>query len=166
MAISFIRIDDRIIHGQVVTRWLSEVKVDGVVAVDDAAANDPIISKVLKGAVPSGLKGFVMPVERVLKRWEDIVESDKQYFLVAKSPVTLMNLYKGGADFIKEHTEINVGPMSEREGAKKVGPNANITQEEFEAFKFLNDQGADVYFQLVPDSKKTKFAEASINFNK
>lgn len=56
--------------------------------------------------------------------------------------------------------------MSEREGAKKVGPNANITQEEFEAFKFLNDQGADVYFQLVPDSKKTKFAEASINFNK
>ncbi|KRO00876.1 PTS system mannose/fructose/N-acetylgalactosamine-transporter subunit IIB [Companilactobacillus kimchiensis] len=165
MSISFIRVDDRIIHGQVVTRWLSEVEADGVLAVDDAAANDPIISKVLKGAVPSGLKGFVMPVSRVSKRWDDIVGSSKRYFLVAKSPVTLMNLYKEGADFIKEQSKINVGPMSEREGAKKVGPNANVTEDEFKAFKFLSEHGAEVYFQLVPDSKKTSFEDASQNFN-
>ena len=60
MAIVFFRVDERIIHGQVITRWLSEVDAQGIVAIDDQAANDPIISKVLKGAVPHGLKGFVM----------------------------------------------------------------------------------------------------------
>ncbi|MEG1504617.1 MAG: PTS sugar transporter subunit IIB, partial [Enterococcus sp.] len=47
MAISFIRIDDRIIHGQVVTRWMSERTCDGVVAVDDRSANNPTLAKVL-----------------------------------------------------------------------------------------------------------------------
>lgn len=164
MTISFVRIDDRIIHGQVVTRWLSEMSADGVIAVDDNAANDPIISKVLKGAVPGGLKGFVMTVDRVLKRWPDITGSKKKYFLVAKSPVTLKRLQEGGATFLDDQKKVNVGPMSERPGAIKVGPNANVTKEEFEAFKFLEEQGGEVYFQLVPDSKLTTFEEASKNF--
>ncbi len=49
MAISFIRIDDRIIHGQVVTRWMSERVCDGVIAVDDRSANNSTLSKALKG---------------------------------------------------------------------------------------------------------------------
>jgi len=165
MAISFVRVDDRIIHGQVVTRWLSEVRADGVIAVDDAAANDPVISKVLKGAVPGGLKGFVMPVDRVIRRWPDIMASKKQYFLVAKSPITLQRLQTGGADFLTQQSKINVGPMSERPTAIKVGPNANVTPDEFAAFKYLTEQGATVYFQLVPDSKVTTFEDASKNFD-
>jgi PTS system mannose-specific IIB component len=166
MAISFIRVDDRIIHGQVVTRWLSEFPADGIIAVDDNAANDPVISKVLKAAVPSGLKGFVLTIHGLDKRWDDIVASKKRYFLVAKSPVTLMKAYQGGADFIAQHNQLNVGPMSEREGAVKVGPNANVLPAEMEAFKFLADHGMNISFQLIPDSKKTTFQEAVTAFNK
>lgn len=165
MAISFIRVDDRIIHGQIVTRWLSELPADGVVAVDDDAANNSIISKVLKGAVPGGLKAFVMMVDHTAERWEDIVGSQKKYFLLAKTPITLARLYKAGADFITAQPNLNVGPMSERDGAIKVGPNANVLPEEMEAFQFLADHGMDINFQLVPDSKKTTFTEAVRQYN-
>ena len=77
MAISFIRIDDRIIHGQVVTRWMSERVCDGVIAVDDRSANNSTLSKALKGAVPKPLKGFVMTVDRTALKWEEIVNSKK-----------------------------------------------------------------------------------------
>lgn len=77
MAISFMRIDDRIIHGQVVTRWMSERDCDGVVAVDDAAASNPVLSKVLKTAVPQPLKAFVMTVDRTALKWKEITESKK-----------------------------------------------------------------------------------------
>ena len=40
MAISFIRIDDRIIHGQTVTRWANEYPCTGLIGVNDAAAGN------------------------------------------------------------------------------------------------------------------------------
>ena len=50
MAISFMRCDDRIIHGQVVTRWSMERPCDGIIAVNDKAAMDPLIRQALKAA--------------------------------------------------------------------------------------------------------------------
>ena len=39
MSVSFLRIDDRMIHGQTVTRWSLEYPCDGLIAVNDRAAN-------------------------------------------------------------------------------------------------------------------------------
>lgn len=166
MAISFVRVDDRIIHGQVVIRWLAERQADGVIAVDDVAAKNPIIAKALKAAVPGPLKAFVMTVSHTAERWQDIVKSPKRYFLIAKSPATLVRLYQAGADLPSQQQSLDVGPMSVRQGARKVGPNANITEEDMKAFEFLIDHGMTVYFQLVPDSKKTTWEEAKAEFKK
>lgn len=164
MSIAFLRVDERIIHGQVVTRWLSEINVQGIIAVDDKAAADPIISKVLKAAVPNGLKGFVMPVDRVARRWSDIVGSNKKYMVVAKMPETFQRLMEAGIDLPAACQKLNVGPMSEKPGAKKVGPGANVSQEDMDAFKFLHNKGLEIYFQLVPDSKKTTWEVAQKTF--
>lgn len=153
MTISFIRIDDRIIHGQVVTRWMSERSCQGVVAVDDAAASNPILSKVLKAAVPQPLKAFVMSVDSTSQKWEEIVGSKKNYFLIAKTPETLVRLYEEGANFINEFPKLNVGPMSAREGAQKIGPNVCVTKSEIDAFERLDQLGMEIEFKLVPDSK-------------
>mgnify|MGYP005950678369 FL=1 len=46
MAITFLRIDDRVIHGQITTRWIRECPCDGIVAVNDSIAEDPILKKI------------------------------------------------------------------------------------------------------------------------
>ena len=159
MAISFIRIDDRIIHGQVVTRWMSERKCDGVVAVDDPSATNPVLAKMLKSAVPSPLKGFVLTEAELVQKWPKIVESKRQYFLIARSPETLVRIFESGVDFISEQKELNVGPMSVRDGAKKYGKNLSMIATEEAAFDTLQKNGMTVSFQLVPDSKKKLWAE-------
>ncbi|MCB5953872.1 PTS system mannose/fructose/N-acetylgalactosamine-transporter subunit IIB [Enterococcus sp. CWB-B31] len=159
MAISFIRIDDRIIHGQVVTRWMSERKCDGVVAVDDPSATNPVLAKMLKSAVPLPLKGFVMTEEEIIQKWSKIVESKRQYFLIARSPATLVRIFENGVNFISEIKELNVGPMSVREGAKKYGKNLSMIPEEEEAFDVLQKNGMTISFQLVPDSKRRTWDE-------
>jgi PTS system mannose-specific IIB component len=121
--------------------------------VDDRSANNSTLSKALKGAVPKPLKGFVMTVDRTALKWEEIVNSKKNYFLIAKTPETLVRLYDAGADFISCYSILNVGPMSAREGAKKIGPNVAITEGERAAFKRLDELGMDIQFKLVPDSK-------------
>ena len=44
MAISFVRIDDRMIHGLITVRWGKEYPMDGIIAVNDKAANNPILN--------------------------------------------------------------------------------------------------------------------------
>lgn len=46
--ISFVRVDDRIIHGQIVTRWSKEFPCDGIIAVNDKAATTPVLKQSLK----------------------------------------------------------------------------------------------------------------------
>ena len=57
MSISFIRVDDRMIHGQTCTRWALEYPCDGLIAVNDKAANTPVLKAAYKSA--SGKKTFV-----------------------------------------------------------------------------------------------------------
>jgi mannose/fructose/N-acetylgalactosamine-specific phosphotransferase system component IIB len=50
MSVSFVRIDDRMIHGQTVTRWSLEYPCDGLIAVNDAAASNPVLKAAYKSA--------------------------------------------------------------------------------------------------------------------
>ena len=50
--ISFVRVDDRMIHGQTVTRWALEAPCDGIIAVKDAAASNPVLKSAYKSATP------------------------------------------------------------------------------------------------------------------
>ena len=149
MAISLVRIDDRIIHGQVVTRWSRERKCDGILAIDDKSAKDKILSLVLVNAAPVGIKVSLYTVEDGIPKVKQVMESKKHYFLMFKSPVTLVRLLEAN---IKLNAKINVGPLSAREGSQTIGPNACVVQAEIAAFDKLDELGYEIEFQLVPDS--------------
>lgn len=50
MSVSFLRIDDRMIHGQTVTRWSLEYPCDGLIAVNDKAATTDALKMAYKSA--------------------------------------------------------------------------------------------------------------------
>ena len=50
------RIDFRLIHGQVMTRWVAKYEIESIVVIDDRSAKSPILKKILLGAAPSGVK--------------------------------------------------------------------------------------------------------------
>ncbi len=95
MAISFVRIDDRVIHGQLMTRWAKELPCDGIVAIDDAVAADPLLSQVMKGAV-TDVKVWLFDTETAVSKLPKVIASDKKYFVIAKSPVTLRRISEAG----------------------------------------------------------------------
>ena len=80
MAISFIRIDDRIIHGQTVTRWANEYPCTGLIGVNDAAAGNKLLVSAFKGA--SSKKTFVWNKEHFKKNADKVLTSKDQYFLM------------------------------------------------------------------------------------
>ncbi|AOT71449.1 PTS system mannose/fructose/N-acetylgalactosamine-transporter subunit IIB [Geosporobacter ferrireducens] len=163
MAISFIRIDDRIIHGQVVTRWAMENPCDGIIAVDDKAAKEPVLKSALKAA--STRKTFIYSYDEFLTKIDQASNSEKRYFLITKNPATMAKILVDN-NMKVETKVVNVGPQSAREGTININKNADITLEEAEAFEKIFQHGYEIDFRLVPDSKSVLWSETRKKFNK
>lgn len=68
MTISFVRIDDRMIHGQTVTRWAKEYPCDGLVAVNNAAAGNAVLKQAYKAASDKNIRLDKRSMERKITK--------------------------------------------------------------------------------------------------
>ena len=90
------RIDDRLIHGQVMTAWVQYTGGNEIVIADDKVANDPFLSAVITGAVPKHLKAEAMTLEKAadyLKKEKELVTLYESKYgpLTTSSPVKTNN---------------------------------------------------------------------------
>ena len=154
--ISFIRCDDRIIHGQIIIRWSTEYPCDGIIAVDDKAATNEIIKSALKAA--STKKTFIWTLDQFLIKMPEAVASQKNYFVITREPIMMAKLLVDH-EMKAETKELNVGPQSARQGTINVNRNADITKEEIEAYERIHRSGYSIIFQLVPDNPKVEYKD-------
>lgn len=144
------RIDDRLIHGQVITAWARTTSANRIIIIDDDVAQDPFIGKILRMAAPSNIKLDVASVDAAVHMLkEDGSESDKVIILV-KKPSTVKDIIMGGV-VIKE---LNVGGMGAARGRKKLYKNISVSQEEKDIFKDIMSAGTKVFIKIVPDDKE------------
>jgi len=155
--ISFIRIDDRIIHGQIVIRWSTEYPCDGIIAVDDKSATNEVLRSALKSAT-GGIRTLVYTREQFLEKMAEAVGSEKNYFVITKGPSAMAELLVDHG--MKTETKmLNVGPQSARQGTYHVNRNAEITKEEMRDYERMHDLGYKISFQLVPDNPKVEWKD-------
>lgn len=147
MPISFVRIDDRVIHGQVVTQWTKIRPCNGILVVADEIARDEFRSKVLKAAAPSGVKVGIYTIEEGLEKIKLANNAKNNYFLISNSPIVFAKLLELGADFGKV---LNVGPMNVRPGTKTIGRSISIDDNDRDAFDYIEKNGVKCEFQIVP----------------
>jgi len=150
MAISFIRVDDRMIHGQTVTRWSLEYPCTGLIAVNDAAAKNPVLKQAYKSA--SDKKTFVWGVDEFIAKSQKVLASKDQYFLITKNPIDMKRiLVDNGFDPQGVKTVI-IGPCNDRPGTTKLGNNQSITNEEAAALEAIMQKGYEIEFALVKET--------------
>ncbi|AIF49872.1 PTS sugar transporter subunit IIB [Pelosinus sp. UFO1] len=147
------RIDDRLIHGQVITAWSKITKANRIIVVDDEVAEDSFMVKVLKMAAPSSIKVeiFTIADAAVALGGEDIGE---KVIILVKTPKTVLGLVKAGVSI----KELNLGGMGATQGRKQLYRNISISTEEKEIFKELLTLGVNVFVQIVPDATKMPMA--------
>ena len=150
MAVSFIRVDDRMIHGQTVTRWSLEYPCTGLIAVNDAAAKNPVLKQAYKSA--SDKKTFVWGVQEFLEKAPKVLASKDQYFLITKNPVDMKKILVDGNFDPQGVKTVIIGPCNDRPGATKLGNNQSITQEEAEALEAIMQKGYEVEFALIKEA--------------
>lgn len=148
--ISFVRVDDRIIHGQIITRWSKEYPCDGIIAVNDKAATTPVLKQSFVASTDK--KVFVWTKEHFKEKAKQVLESDKRYFLITKNPVDMKELLIDFGFQPSEVKRIVIGPCNDRPGAIKLGQNQSLIQDEAEACEAMTNAGYDVYFALLEET--------------
>ena len=150
MAISFIRVDDRMIHGQAVTRWSLEYPCTGLIAVNDAAAKNPVLKQAYKSA--SDKKTFVWGVDEFIAKSAKVVASKDQYFLITKNPIDMKRILVDNGFDPQGVKTIIIGPCNDRPGTTKLGNNQSITNDEAAALEAIMQKGYEIEFALVKET--------------
>ena len=134
------RVDDRLIHGQVMTAWMKLLPAKEIIVIDNKVAKDEL-------AAPTGVKVKVFTEEKAA----EVLQAglSKPTILLAKSPVS----YKGIIDRGVELEAINLGGMGINNDRTTLYKNIAASPAEREAIKEFLDKGIDVKIQVIPADK-------------
>ena len=141
-----IRIDDRLIHGQVATRWSTGLKVNRIMVIDDAVAANDNEKAILRMAAPAGVNTSILPLEKAVANIKNGNYDGQRVMLIVKSPVTLVKMEMG-----VELLPVNIGNMSNRPGTTQYKKSVSMFPEEKAAVDTLLSAGIKVTAQMVPD---------------
>ena len=149
----FLRIDDRLVHGQVVTAWIKQLNAKSILVIDDLAAGNPIISKALTMATPKSIKLVIKSVEDSESCLNDFEEKD--LLIITKAPVNAKKIIEKNPDY---EWKMNVGNIGMDAGRKKYAQTVYLDEENYAAIKELEVMGnIDIFMQTVPGQAVSKF---------
>ncbi len=143
--ITLARIDDRLIHGQVLTQWLPSLRCNTVEVVDDAVRADAFLMQISTMAVPKGYTPLVHSVDEAAAYLQQPHE-DEEILLLVKFPETIRRLAEKGVAF----DALNVGGIGIRPGRENLYRNIAASPEEKDILRSLSKKGTRVYVQMVP----------------
>ncbi len=149
----FTRIDDRLIHGQVVAAWLRAYSsVSHILVIDDQASRDDFMQQMFKMLVPSDITIEIRSVAEAAEMMRRGLL--KPTMVIVKVPLTLKRLMDAGIKFEK----INIGGMGMSAGRKKLFQNISSTPEENEIFREIMKNGVTLEIQIIPAAKTVNVA--------
>lgn len=146
MRIELVRIDDRLIHGQVVMAWCKTMLIDRIVVIDDKVALDFIRKMFIETVAPPGIKVSVLDVAQGIECFKKDSFAEEKLLLLVTNPVTILTLVEKGLEIGK----VNIGGMSFSQGKTQVTKAVSIHDVDKQAFKELHRHGIALQIQILP----------------
>lgn len=152
--INMVRIDERLIHGQVAMIWSKQLGVDRIIVVNEKAANDPILSSTLKMAAPDSVKVIILNEEKAKVLLKDPRINDLNILVIVNSPKDALFVVEN-AD-IKKVNIGNYGKASKNgEERSKLNDNVFLGEQDKDYLREIIKLGVTTEYQLVPDQPIT-----------
>jgi PTS system mannose-specific IIB component len=154
MSLRLVRIDDRLIHGQVVAGWLRALGGKRIVIVDDATARDEFLREVLTLAAPQGVPVEVLDVARGAARCLELAATPEPVIVLARSPRTVLGLRQAGVPI----DVVDLGGMGAGPGRKRIHKTISMSSDEIRDVRQLEQLGTRVEVQIVVDDRPIPFS--------
>lgn len=150
MPLVLVRIDDRLVHGQVVIGWGNLLHPDRILLCNDEIAASQWERELYTGGASEGVAVEVLSVRETAQRLRATCYGDERLFVLVESPKEIVQLLDQGVSI----TTVNVGGMHHRSGKKQVAPYLFVDDEDRQWFQQLHARHVELVGQDVPSGKK------------
>ncbi|ERM06794.1 PTS mannose transporter subunit IIAB [Pantoea agglomerans Tx10] len=161
MKIGLTRIDDRLIHGQVATRWTKETNVQRIIVVSDEVANDHVRKTLLTQVAPPGVTAHVVDVDKMVRVWNNPKYGQDRVMLLFTNPTDVLRVVEQGVDI----KTVNIGGMAFRQGKTQVNNAVSVDEKDIAAFRKLNERNIELEVRKVSSDQKLKMMDLIAKVN-
>ncbi len=153
MTITHVRMDNRLIHGQVLVSWKSHIEIDHLIVTNDKVANDPLQITLLKAITPIGAKVSVLTVEDCVTYCRTSEAIEEKIFIIAKLPEDGLALVEKGLDM----EVLNLGNQAFVRGAKKLSNTVYLTESGVKSLRKIHEKGIQITCRMMPTDPDTDY---------
>jgi mannose/fructose/N-acetylgalactosamine-specific phosphotransferase system component IIB len=154
MAIALLRVDDRLVHGQVVEGWLPSLKADLIVVVSDAAAADPIQAALMKMAMPPAVGLLVLGVSAAAEALCAPQMAARRALVLVPGPAEALALLQKGVVVDR----VNVGGLHFTIGKVQLGRALFLDEKDKDALRAIAASGVRLEGRPLPSDPEEDLA--------
>jgi mannose/fructose/N-acetylgalactosamine-specific phosphotransferase system component IIB len=154
--VTHMRIDNRLIHGQVTVSWVGTLNADHLIVTNDDVAADDMQKMILPQAA-RGVKTSILSIDETLQYVSSPDADNEKIMLIAKFPSDALRLIEGGL----EPKEINVGNQAPLPGSKfkMVKRTIAITEDDAAALRKIAEKGYHLNSKMMPSDRSEDFVK-------
>ena len=144
--IAAVRIDTRLLHGQVATAWTKQIAPDRIIVVSDGVAHDQLRKTMIEQAAPPGVPANVVPIKKMIEVSKDPRFGATKVFLLFENPQDLLKAIEGGVDIKKA----NIGSMAHSVGKVVVTNAIAMGEDDVKTIEAIRAKGVELEARKVP----------------
>jgi mannose/fructose/N-acetylgalactosamine-specific phosphotransferase system component IIB len=152
MAIRHVRMDFRLIHGQILVAWNSSYPSDEILVCNDKVANDPLQVQLLKAVAPSGVRVRIFSLKDAADYINNPANVDKKLFVIVKYAEDALGLMDYGVKI----DSINLGNQAYIRGSEKLNKSVYLTEPNIKALKIIHGKGLTITARMLPQDSSAE----------
>ena len=153
MKIELARIDDRFIHGQVLTKWVKLRPIDRIIIVSDSVAADEMRKTLVLSVAPANVAASAVSVDKMIRAYQSPRYETTTAMLLFENPEDIVRLVEGGVDL----KEVNVGGMRFDIARQQITKSVSVNDTDIAAFRKLKDLGVKNELRQLPGDTSQDF---------
>lgn len=146
-AVSLVRIDNRLIHGQVIEAWLPHIGATTVIVANDELATDILQQEIMSLAIPHTIASIFVSVEKLAETVEEHKGDASDTLVLFSSCADARRAFDHGFGF----EMLNIGNVHYSPGKKQISPSVALSDEDEGCLKHLSRKGVELDFRCVPN---------------
>ena len=154
--IKLLRVDHRLLHGQVAFSWTQYIGADCILIANDSVPSDELRKTTIKLAKPPAVKLVIKNIDDAIEAIKSGVTDKYKLFIVVESVADAWRL----ASALPEIVSINLGGIKAKEGSRNIAKAVNLLPDEISQLQSLIAAGKEIEIRQVPGDRKQLFSEA------
>lgn len=159
--IKLVRLDFRLIHGQVIAKWFGQIMGNEIVIIDDDLSQDSFMASIYEMSAPVDSKVHVYSVEDAVKKVENGTFASGKVLVLFKNVDQVFKAVEKGFKI----DELQIGGLGSAPGRINVYGPITLDDHDASLLKKIADQGTNIYLQQVPEEAKMTFSKVLEKFD-